>query len=219
MTVEQGGRLQRLIDELLLVAAAEHSNVQMHNEEIGIADLFASIGADTVASTGGRLESSGDITRTVVSDRSKIERVLCNLVENAAKYAPAGPIELHAACAGDDLRLSVVDHGPGIPARERERVFERFVQLDQSSTRRQGGTGLGLHLCRQLAELVDGHMTLEETPGGGCTFTLTIPAAAEPAAVVTRPAPGTEATQTATPFANVRCRPAELGRAHQEPAR
>ena len=51
------------------------------------------------------------------------------------------------------------------------------MQLDQSSTRRQGGTGLGLHLCRQLAELVDGHLVLEETPGGGCTFSLTIPAA------------------------------------------
>jgi signal transduction histidine kinase len=77
--------------------------------------------------------------------------------------------------AGHAVEFLVVDHGPGIPAGERDRVFERFVQLDQSSTRRQGGTGLGLYLCRQLAGLLDGTLTLEETPGGGCTFRLRLP--------------------------------------------
>ncbi|MDQ1460710.1 MAG: hypothetical protein QOI08_2194, partial [Actinomycetota bacterium] len=175
MTVDQGGRLKRLIDELLLVAAAEHSNVQLQHERVVLADLFASIGADTAASTGGRLVWTTDPTEAIISDSSKIERILLNLVENAAKYAPIAPIELRAEHIGDAVQLVVVDHGPGIPAGERERVFERFVQLDQSSTRRQGGTGLGLHLCRQLAELVDGRMTLEETPGGGCTFALVLP--------------------------------------------
>jgi signal transduction histidine kinase len=79
------------------------------------------------------------------------------------------------------MQFSVVDHGPGIPLADRARVFEQFVQLDQSSTRRQGGTGLGLHLCRQLAQLIDGEMDLRETPGGGCTFTLTVPAGRAPA--------------------------------------
>ena len=69
----------------------------------------------------------------------------------------------------------MIDHGPGIPAADRERVFERFVQLDQSSTRRQGGTGLGLHLSRQLAELIGATLNISETPGGGCTFTLDVP--------------------------------------------
>jgi len=205
MTVDQGGRLQRLIDELLLVAAAEHSNVQLQSEAIEIAALFASVAADTTASIGsGRLVWEADEVGTVVSDPSKIERVLLNLVENAAKYAPDAPIEMRATRADGELQLSVVDHGPGIPAADRTRVFERFVQLDQSSTRRQGGTGLGLHLCCQLAELVGGRMTVDETPGGGCTFSLTIPIDD------TTPVAAAPAAESALPFANVRVRPDAL---------
>ncbi len=184
MSVEQGARLQRLIDELLLVAAAEHSNVQVAQEPVVLVELLESIEADTAAPTAGRFSWHVDPAEPVdevLTDRSKLERILLNLVENAAKYAPEGPIELHASRAqgdaGESASLSVVDHGPGIPEADRERVFERFVQLDQSSTRRQGGTGLGLHLCRQLTELIGGRLVLTETPGGGCTFTLTIPKA------------------------------------------
>ena len=151
-----------------------------------------------------------------MSDPSKIERVLLNLVENAAKYAPGQPIELQATRAAGEVRLSVVDHGPGIPARDRERVFERFVQLDQSSTRRQGGTGLGLHLCRQLAALVDGRMTLDETPGGGCTFSLTIPAERALDGDTDGHAHATTADDDISgahhsPFGNLRARPVETG--------
>ncbi|HET9728784.1 MAG TPA: HAMP domain-containing sensor histidine kinase, partial [Acidimicrobiia bacterium] len=163
MTIDQGGRLQRLIDELLLVAAAQHSNVPMELENVDLASVFESIALDTAASTDGRLVREVASPGEVVTDRSKLTRVLLNLVENAAKYAPDGPIELHAQHTGQEVRISVVDHGPGIPAEDRERVFDRFVQLDQSSTRRNGGTGLGLHLCRQLAELLDGRIALTET--------------------------------------------------------
>ena len=213
MTVDQGGRLQRLIDELLLVAAAEHSDVQLQREPIEIPDLFASV-ASAAATTGRRLACDSGTGGTVVSDRSKVERILLNLVENAAKYAPEEPIELHASRAGTDVCLAVVDHGPGIPEADRERVFERFVQLDQSSTRRQGGTGLGLHLCRQLAELVDSRITLAETPGGGCTFTLSMPATATATAGDER----IEAQTADLPF-TVRARPAGLARLCPEPVR
>ena len=212
MTVEQGARLQRLIDELLLVAAAEHSSVQTQCEPIDIGELFASIGAATAATTDSPLVCATNDATTAVSDPSKIERILLNLVENAAKYAPGAPIALEARRAGADVRFSVIDHGPGIPECERERVFERFVQLDQSSTRRQGGTGLGLHLCRRLSELVGGRLSLDETPGGGCTFTLTIPAGGPPSA----PAPDPLTAGAPAPFANVHSRPAELARPQPE---
>jgi len=68
----------------------------------------------------------------------------------------------------------VTDHGPGIAPNDRERVFERFVQLDQSLTRSRGGLGLGLYLCKQLAEVLDGELVLTETPGGGSSFCLAV---------------------------------------------
>ena len=223
MTVEQGARLQRLIDELLLVAAAEHANVQLHAERIEIAELFATVAAScSPAADSGRLAWSTNGVDCVVSDPSKIERVLLNLVENAAKYAPGAPIELGAERLGGEVVLSVVDHGPGIPACDRERVFERFVQLDQSSTRRQGGTGLGLHLCKQLADLVDGRMALDETPGGGCTFSLTIPG---DSALVAASLEGDASDASApanfgnTDFGNMMARPAEFGLPLPEPVR
>jgi signal transduction histidine kinase len=223
MTIDQGGRLQKLIDELLLVAAAEHADVHVDIEPIEIAGLFASVELATKASAKGRVVSSITGGGAIVSDASKVERILLNLVENAAKYAPEGPIELRATRVGDEEHLAVVDHGPGIPEGERERVFERFVQLDQSSTRRQGGTGLGLHLCRQLAEAVGGHMAVSETAGGGCTFSLVVPAAAPGATSPGAPADGFDAfAPPADPesvFGGVRARPADFADRSPEPAR
>jgi signal transduction histidine kinase len=223
MTVDQGGRLQRLIDELLLVAAAEHADVHVELEHVDIAELFASVELATKASTKGRVVSTITGGGTIVTDASKVERILLNLVENAAKYAPDGPIELRSTRVGDEKHLAVVDHGPGIPELERDRVFERFVQLDQSSTRRQGGTGLGLHLCRQLAEVVGGRMTVTETPGGGCTFSLFVPASM-PGALA--PAETGDANDAAAPaqgsdvmFGGVRARPADFVERRPEPAR
>jgi K+-sensing histidine kinase KdpD len=223
MTVDQGGRLQRLIDELLLVAAAEHADVQIDMQNIDLAELFASVELATRASTKGRVDSHISGGGTIVSDGSKVERILLNLVENAAKYAPEGPIELRATRVGEHRHLAVVDHGPGIPEGERERVFERFVQLDQSSTRRQGGTGLGLHLCRQLAQAVGGEMIVAETPGGGCTFTLAVPAAVGAPAAAAAPeefdgfAP--PATDADAVFGGIRARPADFAERKPEPAR
>jgi signal transduction histidine kinase len=118
---------------------------------------------------------------TVVSDADKLRRIVANLVENAAKYAPEGPIDVDVTRADGALHLTVADRGPGVPAEDRERVFERFVQLDQSSTRRNGGTGLGLYLCRKLAGALGGSLTVEEAAGGGACFRLTLPTE-EPAA-------------------------------------
>src|SRR5439155_10329406 len=126
-------------------------------------ELFASIDADTTMVTSGRLVTHFEDRVGLVTDRSKVARILLNLVENAGKYAPSGSIELLATSAGNEVCFRVVDHGPGIPAAERQRVVEGFVPLDQSSTRRRGGTGVGLPLCPQLAGRVAGRGTLSGT--------------------------------------------------------
>jgi signal transduction histidine kinase len=173
--IDQGGRLRKLIDELLLVAAAQHSGLRADMATVDIAHVVTDTtgGLDSVA---GRLRLEilpG--TGVVRTDGEKVRRIITNLVDNAGKYAPAGPVTVRVGRTGEGVAVSVSDHGPGIPAADRQRVFEPFVQLDQTSTRRQGGTGLGLHLCRQLADLVGGRLELDEPPGGGSRFTLHLP--------------------------------------------
>ena len=142
---------------------------------------------ETAAVTEGRVDATvKPVSGPCAQRRVEAAPVLVNLIENAAKYAPEGPIEVEAMAAGARLLFFVTDHGPGIAAADRERVFERFVQLDQSLTRRQGGLGLGLYLCRQLAELLGGELVLTDTPGGGASFCLAVdrdlPGACRPAA-------------------------------------
>jgi signal transduction histidine kinase len=173
--VDYGERLSRLIEELLLVAATEQSATIVRVDHVDIEELVDRVVSETSAVTEGRVVATvKPVNGRVFSDEAKLHRVLVNLIENAAKYAPEGPIELEAMAAGARLLFFVTDHGPGIAAADRERVFERFVQLDQSLTRRQGGLGLGLYLCRQLAGLLGGEIVLTDTPGGGATFCLAV---------------------------------------------
>lgn len=176
MASEQGARLKRLIEELLTVAAAERPGMDCRHEPIDLRRLLVDVRNELRGVTAGRvvLDVAGGTTR-IASDRLKLQQILVNLVENAGKYAPEGPIEVDVRQELRATRISVRDHGDGIPAHDRQRVFERFVQLDQSSTRRNGGTGLGLYLCRQLAEALGGRLDLDEPEGGGCRFTLSLP--------------------------------------------
>jgi signal transduction histidine kinase len=173
--LDHGERLTRVIEELLLVAATEQSAAALHVDNIAVDAMLARVVSTTSAVADGRVVAvvSPEV-RGLRTDEHKLFRILVNLIENAAKYAPDGPIELEAIAGGTNVLFFVTDHGPGISAADRQRVFERFVQLDQSLTRRRGGLGLGLHLCRQLAELLGGDLVLTETPGGGCSFCLAV---------------------------------------------
>jgi signal transduction histidine kinase len=105
-------------------------------------------------------------------------QVLGNLLDNAAKYAPdLGPVRLEATRYGPLAVLAVEDTGPGVPAPDRERIFERFTQLDSGATRRAGGVGLGLYIARQLAQAQDGELLLTDPtpPGQGARFELRLP--------------------------------------------
>jgi signal transduction histidine kinase len=172
--LEYGDRLTRVIEELLLVASAEQSSAAVAVTDVDVPPLVSRLAGESAAVTDGRLVTVMPARMSVRTDEHKLARILVNLIENAAKYAPDGPIELEVITAGPRAVFFVVDHGPGIAPEDRHKVFERFVQLDQSLTRPHGGLGLGLYLCRQLARLLDGELVLTETPGGGCTFCLAI---------------------------------------------
>ena len=184
VSYRQGKRLQRLIEELLTLATVENGEAPTADEPIDLERMIEDITDDLRTQRAGkelppiRFEDAG--IGTIRSAEQKLRQVVSNLVENACKYADGSPIEVRLE-AGDPgtVCLKVLDGGRGIPPADRERVFERFVQLDQTSTRSQGGTGLGLYLCRQVAILLGGMLTLDEAPGGGCCFTLTLPRAAD----------------------------------------
>ena len=110
-------------------------------------------------------------------DRHLVGHILDNLLSNALKYSPAEtPVELRIFARGDRVACAVGDGGPGIPAEERERVFDRFYRGRDQRTK--PGTGLGLALSRELAALQGGEVTVEGWPGRGSLFTLWLPAAA-----------------------------------------
>ena len=110
--------------------------------------------------------------------------MLVNLVDNAVKYSPdGGRITLRIEDRGPSVRFAVTDEGIGIPAGEQGRVFDKFYRLDPNLTRGVGGTGLGLYICRGLAEALGGRLWLERSDRGrGSVFSLWVPARrAEPA--------------------------------------
>src|SRR5215831_7398031 len=112
----------------------------------------------------------------VLADPAILERVVVNLIENALRYSPAGkPPLLTASALGDRVELRVTDRGPGIPEQDRERMFVPFQRL--GDTDNTAGVGLGLALSRGLTEAMGGTLTAEDTPGGGLTMTVSLPAA------------------------------------------
>ncbi|SDG98470.1 ATP-binding protein [Klenkia brasiliensis] len=112
----------------------------------------------------------------VLADPGLLERVVANLVDNAAKHAPAGPLAVTAGCLPDRVELRVVDRGPGVPAADRERVFAPFQRLGDAPSGH--GVGLGLAVARGLTEAMGGTLDAEDTPGGGLTMVLSLQVAA-----------------------------------------
>jgi two-component system sensor histidine kinase KdpD len=110
----------------------------------------------------------------VRTDPVLLERAVANLVSNAVAWSPPdAPVRIEAARIGSNVELRVVDRGPGIPVAERARLFEPFQRLGDRSN--DAGAGLGLAIAKGFVELTGGHLELDDTPGGGCTFSVVIP--------------------------------------------
>ena len=116
------------------------------------------------------------------SDPRRVRQILINLLGNAVKFTDVGEVRFDLAVAGETLRFSVSDTGPGIASEDIGRLFQDFTQLDASSTRKFGGSGLGLALSRRLARLIGGDVTLASKVGVGSTFVLELPLALSQAA-------------------------------------
>jgi signal transduction histidine kinase/CheY-like chemotaxis protein len=122
----------------------------------------------------------GPIPRSVQSDEMRLRQIVINLVGNAIKFTERGSVRIVVRCDGAEgpsprLAVEVVDTGIGLTPEQKERLFKPFTQADASTTRRFGGTGLGLTICKRLAGLLRGDLTIESSPGRGSVFTFSIP--------------------------------------------
>jgi two-component system sensor histidine kinase KdpD len=172
---DEAERLERLLANLLDMTRLESGGVELRREWVPIEEI--------VGAALGRLERrlAGRAVATdlpedlplVAADPLLLEQLLVNLVENAVKYTPAGsPIELSAAVRDGALELAVADRGPGIPRAAESRVFEKFFRGAHPGV---PGAGLGLSICRAIAEAHGGSLMAEDRPGGGAVLRLALP--------------------------------------------
>ena len=122
------------------------------------------------------VEFDGPLPETIETDPTRVKQILINLVENAIKFTDQGGVRIVVRLLPDEerLRLDVIDSGPGIPDETLTRLFQPFTQADSSVTRRFGGSGLGLSICRALGRMLGGDVAVETELGKGSTFTVTI---------------------------------------------
>jgi signal transduction histidine kinase len=112
----------------------------------------------------------------IAADPDKARQVLTNLVDNAVKYSPdGGKVSIEITLEGSRMRFAVHDKGLGVPPPEHRRIFEKFYRLDPDLTRGVGGTGLGLYICRRMAEAIGARLWLAKSDESGSDFCLFVP--------------------------------------------
>ena len=166
-------RMNQLIEDLLLLARSDENAVELQRVDVDLDDLLLE--------EAGRLRRIASVQTVVhiepcrvVGDRAALGRAIRNLVDNAARHA-ASAVTLSCRPDGNHAVIDIRDDGPGIPPHERDRVFQRFVRLDTARARASGGAGLGLSIVEQIVRVHGGTVAIVDAPGGGTTFSVTLP--------------------------------------------
>jgi two-component system sensor histidine kinase SenX3 len=183
---QESERLVRIIDDLLDLSRIE-AGQPAEPADVPVASVVResveSI-APVAASLGVVLQFDEPPAVTVRGDRRDLVSALCNLIDNAVKYSePGGTVTVKASIDDGRVALAVADTGVGIPARDMERIFERFYRVDRARSRLTGGTGLGLSIVRHVAANHGGTVKVESVEGEGSTFTLSLPLTEEVEAI------------------------------------
>ncbi len=172
-----GASLSVIINEVLDLSKVEAGHLSLEYLEMrpaAIATDVVQLLNESAVKKGLRLElkSEGDSAgSSIISDPTRVRQVLLNLIGNAIKFTASGSVKVLSYSAGDSWYFEVTDTGIGIPEIQREKIFEMFVQADETVTRRFGGTGLGLALARKLSRSLGGDVTIKKSvPGEGSTF-------------------------------------------------
>jgi signal transduction histidine kinase/ligand-binding sensor domain-containing protein/CheY-like chemotaxis protein/HPt (histidine-containing phosphotransfer) domain-containing protein len=180
--LNSGKTLLHLINEVLDLAKIEADRVEIEHAEfdlVGMVDEVCYLQGEPAQRKGLKLDfiPSSALANSYLGDSQKIRQIVTNLIGNAIKFTEAGRIIVRVGKSSDNqLTFSVDDTGVGIPAEAKERVFEKFTQVDASTTRQYGGTGLGLTICRNFARLMGGDLKISDGESGqGTRVSVTLP--------------------------------------------
>ena len=174
---QEADRLARLVANLLDLSRIEAGAVNPQLVDAWLSELVGRAVQRVWA--GAEQAIRVDVPESlppVLADPVRLDQVLTNLLDNARRYGGDGLVKVTGQAVDDAVELRVVDHGPGIPEAEQERIFDQFYRLRRPG-HRADGTGLGLSICRGLAEAMRGRLWVETAPGGGAAFVLRLPRA------------------------------------------
>jgi len=177
LMTEQGGRMQRLIEDMLTLSRLESDEFPLRRERVDIAGLVDSVAAEARALSGGRHEITVSVDGPdVMGSMEELRSAFANLASNAVRYSPqGGRIALSWQRGEDDLQFSVQDSGIGIDPQHISRLTERFYRVDKSRSRETQGTGLGLAIVKHVLLRNGGRLKICSKPGEGSTFTASLP--------------------------------------------
>jgi two-component system phosphate regulon sensor histidine kinase PhoR len=178
----QSDRMRELIDDLMDLAQIESGAVPLEREEIPLHELLTEVAEELGPAARDRrveLRVVGDGAVSAVGDRRRIGQLARNLIDNAIKFSPEGaPVVVRVWRQGGRSGFSVEDLGPGIPKAERDKIFQRFYQVDRSRSKVRPGSGLGLAIVKHIAQLHGATVEVEGDVGEGSTFHVRFPAGA-----------------------------------------
>src|SRR5450830_3548 len=177
---DSGMRLLGMVDSVLELSALRSGKISLNISEEKLSDIVSnavSTCEEAAAKKGLWIDSfiADDVPPYLRCDRTKLLQVLDKLLTNACKYTVAGHVQLTVETVGKDLRFSIIDTGPGIPAAALDTIFEKFAQIDDSAARPHDGAGLGLTIAALLVELMGGEISVQSELGTGSTFSFQLP--------------------------------------------
>jgi two-component system OmpR family sensor kinase len=176
--VDETRRMGLLVDDLLLLARLDQRR-PLDRAPVDLTSMVNDAVSDARAADPERIVLARISTPMVVTgDDLRLRQAVANLVRNALVHTPPGsPVEVSLQAQNGHAEIDVIDHGPGVPAAQRERIFERFHRADPLRSRDQGGSGLGLSIAAAVVSAHGGRISVDDTPGGGATFHVELPAA------------------------------------------
>jgi PAS domain S-box-containing protein len=176
MIATQSERLAQITEEVLLASRLDRGEVTVEHDRVDVAELARGTVEALRPQLGLEVTLEAPGEAFAMGDRDRIQQILINLLDNAAKFSPrGGRITTSLNQDAEHVRLAVSDQGVGIAPSEQQAIFEKFYRVDPHLTETPGGTGLGLYICRELARRMGGEIKVESEPGRGSTFVLELP--------------------------------------------